>query len=249
MKNEEINMNWLNSSLKSVVLVLLVTPVFSETQITGGLLTCTPKTSDQKPDVYMFNPNLLVKQGDDKKVYKFVGDYRHYKLYVGTIPSEDLKSDIRDYNESMNFMKEDPETSINYLNFFRDICEVSHGSTLPDLIDYDQTKFKNQYFHLKDVPDFWGVNCSNISKVLEKTELPKPRLTKENHFISKITVDTRDWSIVEENSQFCEDCTTREGDNIVFGRSFWNSTTTCVVVKLDKVEIDVTEDLVDGDEV
>jgi hypothetical protein len=244
-------MNWFNSLLRSVVFVFLVTPVFSETQITGGLLTCTPKTSDQKPDVYMFNPNLLVKQGDEKKVYKFVGDYRHYKLYVGTIPSIDLKSDIRDYNVSMNFLKEDPETSIKYLTFFRDMCRIKHGSTHPNDINYDQTKLKNENFHLKDVPDFWGVNCSNISKVLEKTELPKPRLTKENHIISKITVDTRDWSIVEQNSQLCEECSDTKGGNWSFLTTsrFWNWETSCVVVKLDKVEIDVTEDLVDEDEV
>lgn len=244
-------MNWFNLLLKSIVFVFLVTPVFSETQISGGLLTCTPQSSDQKPDVYMFNPNLLVKQGDEKKVYKFVGDYRHYKLYVGTIPSEDLKSDIREYNESMNFLKEDPDTSIKYLEFFQDQCIRYYGTTLPDLKDYNQQKMKETYYAFKDVPNFWGVSCSNISKVIEETKIPKPRLTKENHIISKITVNTRDWSIVEQNSQLCEKCSDTKGGNWSFltPSRFWNWETSCVVVKLDKVEIDVTEDLVDEDEV
>ena len=248
-------MNMMKSTiflLKSFLLILLATPTFSETQITGGLLTCTPESTDEKPDVYMFNSDYLVKQDDRKNVYKFVGDYRHYKLFVGTFPSEELRSDVREYSEAMKFLKEDPETSIRYLNFFRDRCASTHGSNHPDLINYDQTKFKNEFFNFKDVPNFWGVNCSNISKVLEKTELPKPKLNKENHLISKMTVDTRDWSIVLENSQLCEECENRSPSSWSWEsgkRRFWGSETSCVVVKLDKVEIDVTEDLFDPDKV
>lgn len=238
--------------LKSFLLILLATRTFSEPQITGGLLTCTPETADKKPDVYMFNSEYLVKQGDRKDVYKFVGDYRHYKLFVGTVPSEELKLDVHEYNETMKFLEKYPDKSIKYLKFFHESCATNYGSKHPDHIDYDQTKFKNQFYTFKDVPDFWGVGCHNIDKVREKSELPKPKLNKENHIISKMTVDTRDWSIVLENSQLCEECE-KEGrsawswDN--GKRRFWSSETSCVVVKLDKVEIDVTEDLFDPDKV
>lgn len=248
MKNGEINMNWFNLLLKSVVMVLLVTPVFSETQITGGLLTCTPNSLDKTPSVYMFNSEYLIKQDEKEQVYRKLGEFSTYKVYVGLIPDEDLLKSKSFYNKSVDYFLDNPEQSVEYLTLLKGGCENDKN--------YSQSKMRKEFSSnetykekVGDVPGFWGVTCRNISKVLESGELPKPRLTDDNHHISKLTINTRKWTVTEENSQFCEDCTNREGDNIVFGRSFWNSTTSCVVVKLDKVEIDVTEDLVDEDEV
>jgi len=241
-------MNCTKLSLKVALLLFLVTPVFSETQISGGLLTCTPNSLDKTPSVYMFNSQYLIKKDDTEQVYRKLGEFSFYKVYVGIIPNENLKKIKSFYNQTLDYFLDNPEQSIEYLNLLKGGCEND--------INYSQLKMRKEFStnevykeKVGDVPGFWGVTCQNISEVLETGKLPKPRLTDNNHHISKISINTKKWTVTEENSKFCEECTNREGDETVFGRSFWNSTTKCVVVELDKVEIDVTEDLVDEDEV
>lgn len=175
-------------------------------QISGGLLTCTPSDLNEKPVVYRFNENHLVRDTDPDTVYEKVGDvFDRYSFYASLKPTRDYFSARGQHKFDQNMLSENIEKSREFLSGFEKWCDSTQDEN-PRWYKYKESLESGDFLNKLTISNWkqLGVkktfSCKSVKEVLrnENLVLPEPKLYDNEFYISKITLDTKNWTVFEE---------------------------------------------------
>lgn len=114
--------------MSSICILLFSTNVVSSGElITAGILTCTPVQQNEKPIVFLFNDDNLVR--DDKKYWlldKMGIVQNRYHIFAGLTPSSDYIRKVSAYKVYLDWFKnsENAEEAVeSYIFRFAGWCE------------------------------------------------------------------------------------------------------------------------------
>lgn len=249
----------LASILVGAIVLLSANSSSSEELVKGGILTCTPNQLDRKPIVYLFNQEHLVRDDQQYWLLDSLGAIGgRYLVYGGLTPSGELISRIKDYNDYIALLSGQEvahEDIYRYLQLINSRCRyVSRPYRGDQYVIREQLKRDNEIM-VDRVPYLPSVSCDNVNQLYSAGELliPEAPQVRENDLnVSKVIIDTNDWSIVVET--FFKSTSIRDSAPLSGERSAWQhfnwpfgaSISACQVIELDTVQIDTGNRIVEN---
>lgn len=245
----------LPSILVGAIVLLTASSSFSEELVKGGILTCTPIQLDRKPIVYLFNEEHLVK--DDKEYWLLdslgtIGG--RYLIYGGLTPSDELIQRIKNYHDYIALLSAQEvahEDIYNYLQLINRTCRIIQPRPLQQYSFREQAKQDNEIV-VDRVPSLPIVSCDNVNQLYNggKLLIPEAPQVGENDLnVSKVIIDTSNWSIVAETFFKSRESLLSLGEKNAWQQFNWPfgvSLSACQVIELDTVKIETDNRLIEN---
>ena len=177
--------------LAVILLFGLASEGWAETGI-SGMLACTPKDSQQKPVIYAFDGQYLLRDSDSSAPFKkVVSLYDDLDLYFAFIPTkktlENHEGLVRQYK---NYQSKKKEISAEVARFKSLHCPKVNKA------DFSAPFYKKFEGKKSDVGIPKNFHCS--SKIEDEFQTEAPKVKIEEFLQVKLTIDFREMVVREE---------------------------------------------------